>query len=396
MSPLFKKSASLKSLRRIRSRFFYAFILLISPLLPIFSQFQEVHSFDKDWLIYESSWKSFLPYISNKHYSYRAKSVLVDTRDYPQAFLKIKPTSSYYLFLNGTYQAALQKDSLYLFSLDSLKRNNSKGSNLAITLYKEDLNGLPSQMSIVKNWVAPNQSTMSQFSWAERIPMLKLNFMGISLLVILLLLALYHQIYPKYFYAYFQFSDWINWRIKDNVIQNMPFAFPNLFVLAIISLLSAFIGFFNLISQSEYLNAQGVAMGLGFSLSFILGKAFLAFILFLSRYFMYLIFSTLFKIEFLAKLHFYKTIQTNIQFFGILYLSLILLSLYFGPMYQPNLTWIRSLVFAYFLVRFFYFFQTFRIRYSINVITLVAYLIIIEGQVILFGINQILFPQMNE
>jgi hypothetical protein len=396
MIPFLEKSASLMSFRRNRSRFFCFFISLFFPAFSLFPQLKEVHSFDKEWLVYESNWKTFLPYISNKHFSYHAKSVLVDVAAYPQAHLKIEPNTSCHFFLNGTYQYALESNSFYLYSLDSLKRKYPRTSNLVITLYKDDLSGLPGQMSIVRKWPIASQSKVSQLDWTERFSTPQSNFIGISILLILLLLALFHEIYPKYFYAYFQFSDWIHWREKDNVIQNTPFAFPNVFILFIISLLSAFIGFFNMMNESVQVSAQGESLGLGFSIKFLSVKTFLAFGLYVSRYFMYQIFATLFKIEFLAKPHFYRTIQTNIQFISLLYLGLILSSLYVGPLFQPNLPWLKSIVYAYFFIRFIYFFQIFRLRFSMNVFTLAAYLIIIEGQVVLFGINQILFPQMNE
>ncbi len=388
------QSASLTSFWAIRSRFFCFFFLLIS--FASVSQFQKTHSFEKDWLIYQSNWKSFLPYIANKHFNYHSKSILIQPKDYPANFLKVQPRDSYYLFINGTYQFQFKKDSTYVFSVDSLSQKYQNVTNLILTFYKEDLTGIPEEISLGRKILPKQQlSIASQIKSLERLSEYKTNFIIISLIVILTFLAILHNYFPKYFYSYFRYSDWIHWEIKDNVIQNTPFAFPNVLVILILSLISAFIGFYFTLSNPNFFILQGQELNFYAAFGWVGGRSLIAMTLFFSRFLIYKIFTSLFKIEFMTKAHFYKAIQTNLQFLVLIYGSFVLITFYFGPSFILNFDYIYLLVYIYFVARVVYFFQIFRKRYHINAITLGAYLIIIEGQVIFFGLNQILFPSIN-
>lgn len=388
------QSASLTSFWANRSRFFCVFFLFCS--LTTFGEFQQTHSFEKEWLIYQSNWKSFLPYIANKHFNYHSKSILIRPQDYPENYLRVHPVDSYYLFINGTYQFQCKEDSTYVFSLDSLNQKYSNSSNLILTFYKEDLKGIPEDISLVRKLISKQSfSSGGQVRSLERLSKFKTSFVMISLMMVLTLLAILHYYAPKYFYTYFRYSDWFHWEIKDNIIQNMPFAFPNVLVVVILSLISAFIGFYFTVSNPNFFISQGEELSFYSAFEWISIRSILALILFFGRYLVYKIFTSLFKIEFMTKAHFHKAIQTNLQFIALVYVSFVLMTFYFGPSYIPNFDLVNLLVYIYFITRVVYFFQIFRKRYHINALTLGAYLIFIEGQVLFFGLNQILFPSIN-
>jgi hypothetical protein len=396
MIPFISKSASYMSLWPIRSRFFLCFLVFFSSLFSTFARLQDVHSLEKDWLIYQAKWKTFLPYIPNKHFNYHSKSILISRNDfYPNSYLKVRPKTSYYLFLNGAFHLELKKDSVYVFSIDSLITANNNSPNLVVTFFNDNLNGLPTEVSIQRELGARHAAKMGNFMSLERITRLKSTFISISLILILILLAVLQNVFPKYFYSYYRYSDWIEWGSKHFVIPNTPFSFPNLFVIVILSLLTSFVGFCNLISDADFLISQGNDLKFWTTSWFVISRAFLAMFLFSSRYFIYQLFTSLFKIEFLTKFHFFKSIQTNLQFISLLYISLVLSTLYFGPSFVPNFRWFSILVYSYFFIRMFYFFRIFKSKFNINSITLGAYLVFIEGQVLLFGLYQILFPNLD-
>jgi hypothetical protein len=64
-----------------------------------------------------------------------------------------------------------------------------------------------------------------------------------------------------------------------------------------------------------------------------------------------------------------------------------------GPAFVNNLNWIRTAVDVYFLFRAVYFFIIFKKHFKVNPLSLIAYLAIIEGQVLLFGIRELIFPE---
>ncbi|MEY4525926.1 MAG: hypothetical protein RIR57_1296, partial [Bacteroidota bacterium] len=73
MIPFFLKSAHLISSRKTVSRFFLWALLLLAFTGQ--AAWKKVYSFDRDWLVYQEAWKSFLPYVSSKHYAYHSKSL---------------------------------------------------------------------------------------------------------------------------------------------------------------------------------------------------------------------------------------------------------------------------------------------------------------------------------
>ena len=126
---------------------------------------------------------------------------------------------------------------------------------------------------------------------------------------------------------------------------------------------------------------------------FILSKTFIGFALFISRFFVYKLFTNLFRLPNIAEAHYFKSIQANLQFFLVLFCLLSLFSVYMGPMYPVNLNYISYVITGYFIVRAIYFFQVFRRSYTVNQLSLLAYLVLMEGQVMVFGLRELIFPE---
>ena len=64
------------------SRFFLCALLLLAGSSQ--AAWKKVYSFDRDWLVYQEDWKSFLPYVSSNHYSYQSKSLEIHPDDLPE------------------------------------------------------------------------------------------------------------------------------------------------------------------------------------------------------------------------------------------------------------------------------------------------------------------------
>ncbi len=161
------------------------------------------------------------------------------------------------------------------------------------------------------------------------------------------------------------------------------------------SLLTGYVAFYHSFidpTESELLKLGGEDVIWTEAVWFILSKSSLAFILFIGRYFVYVVFTNLFKIEILATPHFIKSIQTNIQFFSLLFFVLFFMYLIGGPSLHPDIELISIVVNIYFTLRMIYFFFLFKKTFHINNLTLLAYLLFMEGQVVIFGIRQLIFP----
>ncbi len=387
MIPFFSKSAHLIPSRKTMSRFFLWALLLLAGTTQ--AAWKKVYSFDRDWLVYQEAWKSFLPYVSSKHYNYHSKSLELHPEDFPKAYLAIHPKENYHLFLQGTLFKAVKKGKTFRMPLDSLK------SKVILTVYAENLEGLPGDFVIERDELVTAKAQADFFSLETRSGSVYSNFFLLSIVSLIFCLGVLFAAYPRVFASFFRYSDWIRWEVKDEVWMRRPFALPNLLVLFTLSLLTSCLAFLTGMKtgvKEEFFSNPENFVKIWPSLFFIFSKLGLSFLLFISRFFVYYLFTDLFKLKGLANVHYFKSLQTNLQFFVILFAVLCLYSVYLGPATTIDFSVFSYIVDAYFIIRFFYFFQSFRRSFSYNQLFLFTYLVLIEGQIILFGIRELIFP----
>ncbi len=392
---LVKRSVRQLVCKQLFSRFFL-FFLFATFAFSSKAEWQTIHSFEKEWLVFQPSWKAFLPYISTRHFNYKSKSLLINPADFPKGHLKIEASKDYTLFINGVFSRKIAQGALIRMNLDSLGVKQPLADQLVLTFYGDELNGLPQKVFIEQDVEKGKISTSNFLGMKMREGSGISNFFAFAMLSLLTLLGFLYSFFPKYFHSYFRYSDWLSLEIKDVVIAKMPFAFPNLFVIFILSLVTAYLAYFNgLLHTLNQTFAFGSSVTDNFSEAFIFigSKTIVAFILFGLRFFMYQMFCSLFKLDNLASIHFFKSIQTNIQFFTLLIFFILIYSVYMGPIFINHLNWIRTAVDMYFLFRAIYFFIIFKKHFKFNPLSLIAYLAIIEGQVLLFGIRELIFPE---
>lgn len=392
---LIKKSVKQLVCKQLFSRFFL-FFLFASIAFSSKAEWQKVHSFDKEWLVFQPNWKAFLPYISTRHFNYKSKSVLINPADFPRGYLKIEASKDYTLFINGVFCRKITQGALIRMNLDSLGRKEPKADRFVLTFYGDELNGLPQQVFIEQNVEKEKMSILNSSGIRVREGSGINNFFALAMLSVLSLIGFLYSFFPKYFHSYFRFSDWLSWEIKEVSIAKIPFAFPNLCVIFILSVVTAYLAYFNgllqVLNQTFTLGSSAAEI-FKESFLFIGTKTIVAFILFVLRFFIYQMFCSLFKLDNLASVHFFKSIQTNIQFFTSFILIVLIYSVYMGPVFVNNLYWIKTAFYSYFLIRAIYFFIIFKKHFKFNPISLIAYLAITEGQVLLFGIRKLIFPE---
>lgn len=382
-------------IKRLFNRFFLFFIFS-SLVLSAKKEWQSVHSFEKEWLVYQPNMNIFLPYISAKHSNYKSKSLVVNPSDFPRGYLKIEPSQNYTLFINGVFIRKLPLGTLIRLNVDSLAKKDTLSDRFVITIYGEALIGIPKNISIDQNVEKQDVKVVNSFELKIRKASTFNNFFSFAILSLLALMGYLFFFFPKYFQTYFRFSDWLRWEIKDLVIAKIPFALPNLLVIFILSLITAYLAYFNaFLNFGNQISATISPITNVFSEVFLFfgTKILIAFGIFVFRLFIYKLFCSLFKLNNLAEIHFFKSIQTNIQFFSVLIFYVLLYSVYMGPNFMYNLSWVSTAVGIYFLIRAIYFFIIFERHFRCNPLYLITYLVIVEGQVLLFGIRELIFPE---
>jgi hypothetical protein len=391
MLPLHKKSTYLNMIGRASRFFFIAFCCF--SLHVGHAQWKQTHSFEKEWLVYQPSVKSFLPYFSSKHFGYKSKSILLNPSDFPEEYVRMNLNEDYDLFIQGTFQRHLPKNTHIRLSLDSLQKKFASEKQLVFTFYRNEFKGLPKEIVLERKIRVSTTRAADIVTFNRRDPFIFYQFIGISFLVMLFFFGTLYAAFPRYFQSYFQFSDWINWVVKDGTVFKSPFAFPNLWVILILSFLTAFISFYSRMTHQSSENQYENLLNVGASLRFLSTKILIGFVLFISRYFMFKICANLFNLSKVAEVHYFKVIQTNFQFFTLSFIIISLYSLYQGPLVSINFTNISYVITGYFVLRSVYLFQVFRKSFPVNQLSLLAYLILMEGQVLVFGLRELIFPE---
>jgi hypothetical protein len=241
---LLKRSVRQLVCKQLFSRFFL-FFLFATLSFSSKAEWKTIHSFEKEWLVFQPSWKAFLPYISSKHFNYKSKSLLIKPTDFPKGHLKIDASENYTLFINGVFSRKIIQGALVRMNLDSLGLKQPLADRMVLTFYGDELNGLPQQVFIEQNVEKGKMSLLNTFEMKIREGSGINNFFALAMLSLLSLLGFLYSFFPKYFHSYFRYSDWLSLEIKDVVIAKMPFAFPNLFVIFILSLVTAYLAYFN-------------------------------------------------------------------------------------------------------------------------------------------------------
>ena len=389
MIPFPIKSANLDPFRKTISRFFLWALLLLS--FNSQAAWKKVYSFDRDWLVYQEDWKSFLPYVSSNHYSYQSKSLEIHPDDFPKASLAIYPKEDYHLFLQGTLFKALKKGEVYRIALDSLNRDEK----FILTVYLEGLQGLPGDFFLERKQELVVKEKADFFLLDIRSSAPFSNFFLLSILSIMACLGLLFAAYPRVFTSFYRYSDWMRWEVKDEVWMRRPFALPNVLVLFTLSLITSCLAYligFKTSQKDEFFSNADNFITIWPSVLFIFSKLGLSFLLFISRFFVYYLFTDLFKLKGLANVHYFKSLQTNLQFFTVLFSVLCFYAVFVGLSTPIDFSSVVYVVDFYFIFRFFYFFQSFQRSFSFPRLFLFIYLLIIEGQIILFGIRELIFP----
>ncbi len=397
MIPSCKKSAQKKStFRFICCGFlFFSFFWTSISALRAENHFVNQGDLSKKWYVYSSSWKTFLPYIPSKHFAYQSKSLIFDSQKIYGTYLQIQPKNDFHLFVNGVYQRVYYKNTTQILAVDSLLGRHKNYAFVVCTFYDKQLKGLPDQITqSIKVDVKPKDEE-GFLSVLSRPTSVLNNFFFIGGLLVVFLFALIYRYFPRNFNFFFRFGDWLSFTYKEDAVVKTIFSFPNMIMLLCLSLLTGYIAFYHSFvdpTESEILKMGGEEVVWSEAVLFILSKSSMAFILFIGRYLAYIVFTNLFKIEVLATPHFIKSVQTNIQFFSLLFFVLFLMYLIGGPSLHPNLQMISIIVDSYFVIRMVYFFFLFKKSFHLNNLTLLMYLLFMEGQIVFVGIRQLIFP----
>lgn len=345
------------------------------------------------WLVYDRHEKEYVPYVAEQHSNQLSINTFVDLESNLHYDLLVYVEKNNYLFLNGSLQDNLKAGSWRIMKIDSLYKVFRR-PRLMVTLY-----GTAGQTGKVV-LIGHRKAAIEKLIVVEEESFLNLkpreqasipNFFILGMLLLFTFAAFLFNTAPRAFHRIYSVPDLFQMDFRDDsYLINKPFGRTNLLFVVLLSLELAYLYLFtqdkeyNLFSSKELL-----ATGRTFFDTWLnyLKITFICFLAFIGKYFGLYILGTLYRLEGIANVHYFKVLQSSLLFFTTLLLVLSVTSFYIVDWSA----FIRSLliipVIGFYLFRTFLIFFTISNSTTVKNLYLISYLCIVELIPIIIGVR---------
>lgn len=325
--PLRDKSACLLSCVVILIHFF-------SPCFaaePVTPAYQKVQSLEDEWLVYDAEYRTYVPFIREKHGVPDALYLHLNLNNYRGYQLSLFSPQSVYLFTQAQLQTLVPANQTVALDIDSLYTQH-KQTRLLITLYRADGHAaMPSAAIVYPTQQKPENiaaATALQTNRIDRNAPLK-NFIIISLLLIMALYAFLWNYHPKAFKSYYNAAAMFSFSFKeDTVLISRPLSNISLLFIYNHSLLLSFLyiviqkGSGRLLLNDPVLQA---ASSFGDLMGYFFGLSVLIFLLNIGKYLFIYTLGSLFNLSQVIYIHFYEYLLLSRFFYNIVAILVFIL-----------------------------------------------------------------------
>jgi hypothetical protein len=274
---------------------------------------------ESSWMVYDSKYDSFVPYIASEHSAVKAHTLIIDVEsDQNYELILQNSDQDQSLFINGSLNGKISKGELFVLPVISFKKrgqrwayitvfgsSNIKSKKAYLGYEKASRNNIVSVAK--KDVLTMNRRVMSPIR----------NMTTVSSVIILFFLAFTSGAYPRAFIRFVDFFGIFNARLREAaVFINKPFGRPNMIFLIFLGFLTGFVcwSFYDLGAEvllSSYYRINGSSF-------WILLANFLIFCaLCYALYFLKLIYirivGSIFGVGKIVGLHFFKLIQVSLS-----------------------------------------------------------------------------------
>jgi hypothetical protein len=292
---------------------------------PPVDKYQVIEELDEYWQVYDTDYKSYVPYLKSIHGNPEALHFELNLDNYKGYHLKITTLQPVYLFMQAKLNRLLPANGKLILNVDSL-RNSFKESKILFSLFNKD-----GHITIPSASIVHNKQEISSASLSENTLITPLKFRNrtdvqdfaiVAALLILALFAFLWNYHPKAFKSYYNLKSLITLSIKeDTVLISRPLSRINLLFIFNHSLLLAFL--YILIQKSSdrfLLHDQFLQSASSFgSLFYYFGiLTFAIFLLLVGKYFLLLLIGKLFNLSSVVYIHFYEYMLFSRIFYCII------------------------------------------------------------------------------
>jgi hypothetical protein len=228
-----------------------------------------VYSLEEQWLVYDKTSKTYLPYFPNIYGTVNKLHVDIGKETYKSLYLNILGDSSATIFLNQRLSYIFPKRQWLNLSIDSLQ-NNSKDNILLLTYYQQNnIEKLPESYISISPYLKIESSTTAKLN-SNIIKHNKSNFrqniIGIIALIVLFVVAIICSVHTplfKWSLIWKNFTNFLQARTQAKRLQGLQFFWYTVFY-------SITLAFIAIIASSNMTNI--FAQNFNFSSSSLISK----------------------------------------------------------------------------------------------------------------------------
>jgi hypothetical protein len=388
----------------VRNRTFVLYFLLLFSSILLLSakanaevgpdkQYFLVKDLSQEWLVYDQREKEYIPYVPEQHNTQLSINTIIDLESNLHYELLIFVEKDNYLFFNGSLRENLKAGTWRVMRIDSLY-NIYRSPQLMITLY-----GTPGQVgktvlighrkAAIEKLITIEEQSFLNLKPREEAVMS--DFFVIGMLLLIVFATYLFNGYSRAFERAYSVSDLFQVNIRDeSFLINKPFSRVNLLFVGFLSLQLGYLYLFtqdkqyNLFSSKELLLTGQSLSDAWFNYFKI---ALICFAFLVGKYFSLYILGTLYRLEGIANIHYFKIIQSSLLFYTTLLLLTSLASFYvfdWSSLVRPFII-IPGIIF--YVLRVILIFFTISNSTTVKSLYLISYLCIVELIPLIIGVR---------
>lgn len=294
-------------------------------------RYYPVHNFHDDFQVYDDGAKAYVPYIPEQYATEPAQSIYIDLESNRHYSLIISTGQDNYLFINASLKRKLQAGKWLVMSIDSLYRIYRQ-PELFLTIYgttgvddKQVYIGYPKSAT-----VKPVILRDDNLSLRPRIRTIYDDFLGLGLLFLLATHAFLFSFYHRAFIRFYSLRDlaWLR-ADEDSFLINRPLSSTNTLFALNLSFVIAYLMVFAQSRNLDIFSSQTLLLGeqhLGWLIGEFFMLSIVAFLALIGKYIMLEVMCSLYKLQDVAYVHYFKILQSSLLFFTFLALLLAMIA----------------------------------------------------------------------
>ena len=350
-----------------------------------------IHDFRDDFQVYDEVTKAYVPYIGELHAGQTALSAYVDLESNRHYSLLVSTRQPAYLFINAALRRKIPANQWVVLRIDSLYRIYRQ-PEIFLTLYGSP--GLDDKQLFIGYPKSDTRQAIvlrdDNLSVKPRNRSVYDDFLGVGMLFLLATHAFLFTFYHRAFLRFYNLRDLLSLRAQEeSFLINRPLSSTNILFVLNLSFLVAYLALLvqsrnpGLLISAALLPGEPRFGWLAGSFLLVSGLAFLAL---MGKYVALEIMGSLYKLQSITNIHFFKVLQSSLLFFTCLATVVALVVYNTSATDWPKSALLLPLL-GFYLTRLFLLYAVIRSVEPIKNLYLFSYLCIVELIPLVIGLR---------